>query len=67
MTGTIIYTNEKGFGFIKPSDGSGQVFFHARSLLDLTFGPHLQEQRVEFEVTDSPRGVRAEVVCAAKS
>ena len=29
-----MFNDEKGFGFIKPDDGSGDVFFHVTALRD---------------------------------
>jgi len=49
---------ERGFGFISDTDGR-EVFFHQSSLLDVTFSALNEEQEVEFEIEDSPKGPRA--------
>jgi len=49
---------ERGFGFISDTDGR-EVFFHQSSLLDVTFNALNEEQEVEFEIEDSPKGPRA--------
>lgn len=49
---------ERGFGFISDTDGR-EVFFHQSSLLDVTFTALNEEQEVEFEIEDSPKGPRA--------
>ena len=62
--GTITTLTERGFGFIRPSEGSGDVFFH-RSVLD---GVAFEELRPGDAVTytvgpDRHRpGVRATAV-----
>jgi len=49
---------ERGFGFISDNDGR-EVFFHQSSLLDARFDDLSEEQAVEFEVENSPKGPRA--------
>lgn len=49
---------ERGFGFISDSDGR-EVFFHQSSLIDVQFDLLREDQGVEFEVENSPKGPRA--------
>lgn len=49
---------ERGFGFISDTDGR-EVFFHQSSLIGATFEALSEEQSVEFEVEQSPKGPRA--------
>jgi len=49
---------ERGFGFISDTDGR-EVFFHQSSLVDLKFDALNEEQDVDFEVENSPKGPRA--------
>ena len=53
---------EKGFGFIKPDDGSDDLFFHRSTLLDLEFEDLTDGRRVTFEVGQGQKGPRAERV-----
>jgi len=49
---------ERGFGFISDSDGR-EVFFHQSSLVDVQFDALKEEENVEFEIENSPKGPRA--------
>ena len=49
---------DRGFGFISDTDGR-EVFFHQSSLLEVQFDALKEDQNVEFEVENSPKGPRA--------
>ncbi len=49
---------ERGFGFISDTDGR-EVFFHQSGLADGQFDSLKEEQKVEFEIENSPKGPRA--------
>jgi CspA family cold shock protein len=49
---------ERGFGFILDTDNR-EIFFHQSSLIDTKFDTLNEEQEVEFEVEQSPKGPRA--------
>jgi CspA family cold shock protein len=59
VTGRIKHLNERFFGFIKPDDGSPDVFFHASALVDLVFDDKLAGQAVEFDVEKTAKGIAA--------
>lgn len=49
------FKDEQGYGFIRPDDGGGDVFVHARNIANAD--KLNQGQRVSFElVTDDRRG-----------
>lgn len=50
MQGTIVKVVNRGFGFIAPSDGGPDIWFHAQALKGLPFDKQLVEMRVEYEV-----------------
>ncbi len=51
---------EKGFGFIKPSDGSKDIFVHRNNVENLGHNQGLEEnEEVEFEVEETPKGLSA--------
>ena len=52
--------NAKGFGFIGPEGGSGDVFFHTSALENANFDELQEGQTVEFELVDGEKGPRAE-------
>ena len=60
VNGTVkFFSHARGFGFIQPEDGGKDVFVHA-SALERSGVPALNEgDKVQFEVTDSPKGPRA--------
>ena len=59
--GTIKKLNSaKGFGFIGPEGGSGDVFFHTSALENANFDELQEGQTVEFELVDGEKGPRAE-------
>jgi cold shock protein len=64
-SGTVKWFNaEKGYGFISQDDGGADVFVHF-SAIDANGYRTLEEnQRVEFNVTQGPKGPQAEHVRA---
>ena len=60
MTGTIArIVSDRGFGFIKPSDGGDDLFFHARSLMGVEFDDLKEGETVTFDVENGPKGPAA--------
>lgn len=49
---------DRGFGFISDTDGR-EVFFHRSGILETSFEGLNEEQAVEFEIENSPKGPRA--------
>jgi cold shock protein len=59
-TGTVKWFNDaKGFGFIKPDDGSDDVFAHFSAIQMDGFRSLKEGQRVVFEVIAGPKGKQA--------
>ena len=59
MNGSIKRLTDRGFGFITPEDNSKDVFFHSEALVGVTFDELKVDDKVTFEVEDSPKGPRA--------
>ncbi|MGH9460692.1 MAG: cold-shock protein [Vicinamibacteria bacterium] len=58
-TGTVKWFNDsKGFGFIQREDGP-DVFVHFSAIAGDGFRSLSEGQRVEFEVTQGPKGPQA--------
>ncbi len=57
------FNDEKGYGFISRDSGQDDVFVHFRSIVSDAGRKTLYEnQRVEFAVTEGPKGLQAESV-----
>lgn len=53
------YSLAKGYGFVTPDEGGDDVFVHHSIVPDEKTRPLVEGERVRFEVTEGPRGVRA--------
>ena len=61
--GTVKWFNaEKGFGFITPDDSDGDVFVHYSAIESGGYRELQEGQKVEFDVTQGPKGPQAENV-----
>ncbi len=61
--GSVKWFNaEKGYGFIAPDDGSADVFVHYSAIESSGYRSLEEAQRVEFDVTQGPKGPQAEKV-----
>jgi CspA family cold shock protein len=58
--GTVKWFNEnKGFGFIKPEDGSQDVFVHFTAIQEDGFKTLVEGQEVEFDIVQGEKGLQA--------
>ena len=64
--GTVKWFNDqKGYGFITPDDGSPDLFVHHSAIQGGGFRTLAENDKVEFEVGQGPKGPRAENVVKA--
>ncbi len=63
--GTVTWVNaEKGFGFIAPDDGGADVFAHFSAIQAKGYRSLEENQRVEFDIAQGPKGLQAENIRA---
>jgi len=65
MRGTIIRKRDEGYGFIKPDEGDKDVFFHATAVAEGTFDDFNENDAVEFDIEEGPKGPAAANVTKA--
>jgi CspA family cold shock protein len=59
-TGIVKWFNDgKGFGFITPDSGGKDLFAHFSEIQGEGFRSLTENQRVEFEVKQGPKGLQA--------
>ena len=59
-TGTVKWFNaEKGFGFISQDDGGPDVFVHFSAISGNGYRNLEENQKVQFETTQGPKGLQA--------
>jgi CspA family cold shock protein len=53
------FNPDKGFGFIAPDDGSADVFVHFSAIQSNGYRTLEENQKVEYNVTQGPKGPQA--------
>lgn len=65
VNGIVKWFNEdKGFGFLTPSDGGKDVFVHFRSIVSGGYKSLSEGQEVQFTIEQGPKGPQAASVIA---
>ena len=57
--GTIKRLTDRGFGFISIEGNDKDLFFHSKELVGVQFNDLKEGDKVEFEVSESPKGPNA--------
>ena len=53
------FNNAKGFGFVSPDEGGDDVFAHFSAIAMEGYKSLKQGQKVEFEISEGPKGLFA--------
>jgi CspA family cold shock protein len=56
------FSNEKGYGFITPENGEGDVFVHFSAIVEEGYRSLREGSAVEFVVIEGPKGKHASEV-----
>ena len=65
-TGTVKWFNDtKGFGSIRPDDGSEDLFAHFSEIRSTGFKSLRENQKVSFEIRTGPKGKQASNIQAS--
>ena len=59
------FSQDKGYGFITPDDGSEDVFVHFSGIAGEGFKSLEEGEKVDYEVTEGRRGLQATNVSKA--
>lgn len=54
--GTIKTLTDRGFGFIRPTEGREDIFFHRSALVGVNFEQLREGDHVTFTAENDPRG-----------
>ena len=61
------FSNAKGYGFISPDEGGDDIFAHFSSIEMEGYKSLKEGQRVEFDVSDGPKGLQASKIMLANA
>lgn len=60
------FSNAKGYGFIEPDGGGEDIFAHFSAIEAEGYRTLKEGQKVEFELTEGPKGLSASNIKAAE-